>query len=115
MEWEALSRISGWQYIRAPVRAAHQNGLEGRTVRSLKSAARSIVRNDQYSQPPQALLTLAVIAKNHAPRAITGAHPAFAMTGRCDLAGGAITCMCGARPDESRVTDPAYELITENY
>ena len=81
-EWGTLSHIVGRQYIRAPVRESHQNGLADRTVRSLKAAVRSIVRNDQYSQPSQALLTLAAIAENHAPRAVAGLPPAFATTGR---------------------------------
>ena len=71
----------------------HQNGLAERTVRSLKAAVQSIVQNDKYSQPSQALLTLAVIAKNHAPHSVTGLPPSFAMTGRCDIASGASTCM----------------------
>ena len=62
-------------------------------MRSLKAAVQSIVRNDQYSQPSQALLALAVIAKNHAPHAVTGLPPAFAMAGRFDVASGASTCM----------------------
>ena len=45
-EWETLSHIFGWQYIRAPVKAAHQNGLAERSVRSLKAAIQSIVANE---------------------------------------------------------------------
>ena len=90
-EWEELSHIFGWQYIRAPVRTPHQNGLAERTVRSLKAAVQSIVQNENHSQPSQALLTLAVIAKNHAPHAVTGLPPAFAMTGRCDILSGSST------------------------
>ena len=83
----------GWQYIRAPVRAPHQNGLEERTARSLKADVQSIVQNDRYSHPSQALLTLAVISENRTPHSATGLPPAFAMAGRCDVLSGAITCM----------------------
>ena len=92
-EWKELSHIFGWQYICAPVRTPHQNGLAERTVRSLKAAVQSIAQNENHTQPSQSLLTLAVIAKNHAPHAVTGLPPAFAMTGRCDIASGASTCM----------------------
>ena len=92
-EWGELSHVFGWQYNCAPVRTPRQNGLAGRTARSLKAASQSIVANENHTAPSQALLTLAVIAKNHAPRAITGFPPSFAMTGRCDVASGAITCM----------------------
>ena len=92
-EREELSHIFGRQYIRAPVRTPHQNGLAGRTVRSLRAAVRSIVQNGNRTQPSQALLTLAVVAKNHAPRAVTGLPPDFAMTGRFDITSGASTCM----------------------
>ena len=88
-----LSHPFGWRYIRAPVRSPHQNGLAGRTVRSLKEAAQSIGINENRRAPTQAASTLAVIAKNHAPSAITGLPPAFDMTGRCDVASGASTCM----------------------
>ena len=92
-EWEELSHISGWQYIRAPVRAPHRNGLSERTVRPLGAAVQSIAINGNRPEPSQAVLTLAVIAKNHSPRSITGLPPAFAMAGRCDVDSGAITCM----------------------
>ena len=92
-EWEQLSRIFGWQYIRAPVRTPNRNGLAERTVRSLKAAVQSIDMNEKHTVPSQSLLTLAVIGKNHAPHATTGIPPSFAMTGRCDVASGASTCM----------------------
>ena len=88
-----LSHIFGWRYIRAPSRAPHQNGLAERTVRSLKAAIQSIAANDSHSQPSQSLLTLAALSKNQATRSITGLPPAFAMTGRCDVASGESTCI----------------------
>ena len=112
--WGDLSRIFGWRYIRAPTRAPHQNGLAERPVRSLKATAQSIVRSGNRSHPSQALLALAVIAKNHAPHAATGIPPDFAMTGRCDVASGASTCMCGARSVESRFAHTSNEFTTEN-
>ena len=54
--------------------------------------------NENHSMPPQAVLTLAVIAKNRAPRAITGTPPAFVMAGRCDVSSGSSTCMWGHDP-----------------
>ena len=71
--WGELGHIFEWQYIRAPVRDPHQNGLAERTVRSLKAAVQSIVRNENHAQPSQSLLTLAAIAKNHAPAPSLGA------------------------------------------
>ena len=92
-EWENLSHVFGWQYIKAPTRASHQNGLAERSVRSLKAAIQSIALNDGHANLTQEVITLAVIAKNHAPHAVTGLPPAFAMTGRCDITSGASTCI----------------------
>ena len=41
---------------------------------------------------------MAVIARNHAPRTVTGLPPAFAMAGKCDIVSGSITCMWGNDP-----------------
>ena len=92
-EWGKLSHVFGWQFIKAPTRASYQNGLAERSVRSLKAAIQSIAWNDGILNLNQEVITLAVIAKNHSPHAITGLPPAFAMTGRCDVASGATTCM----------------------
>ena len=93
-----LRPIFGWQYIRAPVRAPRQNGIAERTARSLTAAVQSIAINENRREPSQAVLAIAVIAKNHTPRAITGLPPAFAMAGRCDVSCGASTCMWGTTP-----------------
>ena len=92
-EWENLSHVFGWQYIKAPTRASHQNGLAERSVRSLKAAIQSIALSDGHLELTRGVITLAVIAKNHAPRTVTGLPPAFAMTGRCDIVSGSSTCM----------------------
>ena len=91
-EWEKLSHVFGWQYIKAPTKMSHQNGLAERSVRTLKAAIQSIAINEGHMELNQNTITLAVIAKNHAPHAVTGLPPAFAMTGRCDIASGAATC-----------------------
>ena len=91
-EWEKLSHIFGRQYIKAPTKMSHQNGLAERSVRSLKAAIQSIAINEGNLELTQNTITLAVIAKNHAPHAVAGLPPAFAMTGRCDVASGAATC-----------------------
>ena len=92
-EWGKLSHVFGWQFIKAPTRASYQNGLAERSVRSLKAAIQSIALNDGILNLTQEVITLAVIAKNHSPHAVTGLPPAFAMTGRCDVTSGATTCM----------------------
>ena len=92
-EWDKMSHVFGWQFIKAPTRASYQNGLAERSVRSLKAAIQSIALNDGILNLTQEVITLAVIAKNHAPHAVTGLPPAFAMTGRCDVTSGATTCM----------------------
>ena len=91
-EWEHLSHVFGWQYIKAPTKMSHQNGLAERSVRSLKAATQSIALNEGHLELTQNTITLAVIAKNHAPHSVTGLPPAFAMTGRCDIGSGAAKC-----------------------
>ena len=49
----------------------------------------------QCRKPNQYILTIAAIAQNRAPRSATGIPPSFAMTGRCDVAIGAIACILG--------------------
>ena len=58
----------------------------------MKAAIRCFATNDGFNDLTQRLLTLAVIAKNLAPHAVTGLPPAFAMAGRCDIVSGAATC-----------------------
>ena len=84
--------FSGGNTSRPPTKMSHQNGLAERSVRALKAAFQSISINEGHPGLTQNTITLAVIAKNHAPRAVTGLPPAYAMTGRCDVASGAATC-----------------------
>ena len=93
MNGDALVMYWGWGYIKAPTRASRINDMEGRSVRTPKTALQSIAINDGRIHLTQELITLAAIAKNHTARAITGFPPEFAMTGRCDIAIGESTCV----------------------
>ena len=97
-EWVAMSRIFGWQYIRAPAREPNQNGLGGRDLRSLISSVQSIVLYRNHMGPTQEVLTLAVIAKNRAPIAIDGHPLSFEMAVRFDASVGSSFCMCDHDP-----------------
>ena len=83
-----MSHVFGRQMIRAPTQSPHQNGLDGRSVRSLAPAARNIIHATDAKCPSQEVLTQAAIAENHVPRAKTGIPPALAMTGQCDVFAG---------------------------
>ena len=86
--WTDASDIYGWQLITAPPSTQSQNGLAERAVRSLKVAVRNILSTESRPKIDQMILTQAVIAKNHAPHAITGIPPALAMLGRSDILSG---------------------------
>ena len=83
--WADSSRTFWRQMNRAPQFPPRQNGLGGRTARSLEIAANRIISATRDKCPVQEIFTQAAIAKNHAPRDVTGAPPALAMAGRCDI------------------------------
>ena len=102
--WTQASDTFGWQLVAAPVRTQSQNGLAGRNARSIKTAVRNLLAAESYPKPEQRIVTLAVIAKNHAPHSLTGLPPALAMLGRCDLLAGIAQTAFNHNPDSSGPT-----------
>ena len=86
--WQEASHTFGWQLVNAPPNTQSQNGLAERAVRTLKVALKNILSTESRPKISQKYVTMAVIAKNHAPHTITGIPPALAMTGRSDILAG---------------------------
>lgn len=86
---KTLSHVYGIQLIATPRRAPRQNGMMGRSSRSLKTATMAIVTGPT-AETGQKVLTLDTIARNHVPRSTTGIPPALATTGRADLLSGRV-------------------------
>ena len=101
--WTEASHVFGWKLVQAPPNTQPQNGLAERAARSLKVEVRNILSTESRPLIEQRILTMAVIAKNRAPRAITGIPPPLAMVGRCDILSGFAQTAFNHNPDS---TDP---------
>ena len=106
--WAESNHVFGWQLAQAPPKTQSQNGLAERAVRSLKVAAGNILSSESLPKIEQTVLTLAVIAKNHAPHTITGLPPAMEMLGRSDILSGFAQTAFNHNPDS---TAPAVKQM----